>query len=152
MGISLLSPVKSLGEKLLNIGLATFAIIGSAVLVNLALSSMGILPVVEWHTFQLMSLRAFVFGVVLAPLWEELAFRYVPVTVAQKINKELVLPVIVLSSILFGWGHGMGPISLLIQGVGGFILSCLYIKNNNSYWSCVLVHALWNVIVYSFIA
>lgn len=86
----------------------------------------------------------FFFGCIWAPLWEELAFRFAPITLAKHFGKEVIMPVIVLSSVLFGWGHGYGPISLLIQGVGGFLFSILYIKNNFSYWSTVTAHFLWN--------
>lgn len=85
------------------------------------------------------------FACFLAPLWEELAFRYVPITFAKSLGKDFILPAIVLSSIVFGWGHGAGIISLLIQGMMGFVLSLLYIKNNYSYWSSVIVHSAWNI-------
>lgn len=89
-------------------------------------------------------IAAFFFLCVSAPLWEEAAFRYAPITIAKNFGSQFYLPVIILSSVLFGWGHGSGPISLLIQGVGGFTFSLLYIKNNFSYWSSVSAHFLWN--------
>lgn len=87
---------------------------------------------------------SFFFGCILAPLWEEAAFRFAPITLAKHFGKDVMVPVIVISSVLFGWGHGSGPTSILIQGVGGVILSWLYIKNNYSYISSVTSHFLWN--------
>ena len=113
------------------------------------------------------------FTVLMAPLWEELAFRYVPYRIAQwfellmrKIdyllldkkllskhlpvtaNFALMIPIMVCATLIFGWGHGNGTISLLIQGVGGLLLSIVYIKNNYSYWSSVTLHAMWNTLCY----
>jgi membrane protease YdiL (CAAX protease family) len=87
----------------------------------------------------------FFFACIMAPLWEEAAFRYAPITIAKNFGEQYLLPVIVISSVLFGWGHGFGPISLLIQGVAGFLFSLLYIKNNYSYLSTVVSHFLWNL-------
>ncbi len=106
------------------------------------------------------------FGIIMAPLWEELAFRVAPYKVAKwfeslmwKVDlllyKEkakqygtatftLMLQVMIMAIIMFGWGHGNGTVSLLIQGVGGLLLSIVYIKNNYSYWSSVALHAMWN--------
>lgn len=89
----------------------------------------------------------FFFACILAPLWEEAAFRYAPITIAKNFGEQYLLPVIVISSVLFGWGHGYGPISLMIQGVAGFLFSLLYIKNNYSYVSTVVSHFLWNLTI-----
>jgi hypothetical protein len=86
----------------------------------------------------------FFWGVIAAPLWEEAAYRYFPMKVVQKFGMELLMPVMILSSIIFGWGHGLGFISILIQGVCGFIMNCVYVKNGMSYWSSVSLHAMWN--------
>lgn len=86
----------------------------------------------------------FFFSVIWAAVWEEAVFRVAPITIAKKINPELIFPVVIISSAIFGWNHGAGPISLLIQGIMGFVLSCLYVKNNFSYWSVVLLHSSWN--------
>lgn len=85
------------------------------------------------------------FSCILAPLWEELAFRYIPIRIATLINPTLIMPVVLLSSLIFGWGHGYGTVSLLQQGVMGLIFSWVYIKNNNSYWSSTILHAMWNL-------
>jgi hypothetical protein len=109
------------------------------------------------------------FTIIMAPLWEELAFRVAPYKIArwfeslmskvdQILYKEravkygtakftLMLQVILMAIIIFGWGHGNGTISLLVQGMGGLFLSIVYIKNNYSYWSSVALHAMWNTFV-----
>lgn len=101
--------------------------------------------------FEHTKLGLFFFTVIFAPLWEELTWRWFPITVARQfkkhLNVDLLWPIVVVSSINFGWGHGNGPISLLLQGVGGFALSYVYIKNGFSYWSSVAAHALWNLTV-----
>ena len=94
------------------------------------------------------SIKNFFFLCIIAPLWEELAFRYVPITIASIFNKELVLPVIILSSIIFGWGHGNGTMSLLYQGVMGGVFSYVYVKNGYHYLSAVAIHFLWNLVCF----
>lgn len=88
---------------------------------------------------------AFFFGCVFAPLWEELAFRVIPIQIARGFGDKFLIPVIFLSSLIFGWGHGNGPVSLLIQGVGGLILACTYVKTKYNYWVVVAMHSAWNI-------
>lgn len=84
-------------------------------------------------------------GVMLfAPLWEELAFRVGPFFLVRIFGKNLLVPVFIMSCIVFGWLHGYGIISLLIQGVCGIALAWVYVKNGFSYWSSVALHALYN--------
>lgn len=85
----------------------------------------------------------FFFSCIWAPIWEEWAFRWVPVTIARAFNPQMMFPVVLLSSLIFGWGHGYGPTSLLIQGVMGFVLACVYLKNGNLIYS-ILLHSMWN--------
>lgn len=84
------------------------------------------------------------FAVIWAPLWEELAFRHAPALLAKALGEKFLLPIIIISCGLFGWGHGNGPESLLLQGVMGFVFFYVYIKNGYSYWSSVALHSLWN--------
>jgi len=97
-------------------------------------------------------IRAALFlGCVLAPLWEEAVFRYVAIRLGQGLDQLLgkawmLLPVVCLSSIIFGRAHG-NSLNILFQGVGGFGLCWLYLKNKNSYWSVVSAHAIWNLII-----
>jgi membrane protease YdiL (CAAX protease family) len=97
------------------------------------------------HVIDANAIGIFFFACIWAPLWEEAAFRYAPITIAKNFGPQFLFPVIIISSVLFGWGHGSGPVSLLIQGVGGFLFSLLYIKNGFSYKSSVTAHFLWNL-------
>jgi len=89
---------------------------------------------------------------ILAPLWEEAVFRVLPIKVAQVLGKKdtsnsnLLLWTCIASSIIFGIGHG-SVFNILLQGVGGLLFSWLYLKNNNSYWSVVGAHFLWNFMI-----
>lgn len=87
----------------------------------------------------------------LAPLWEESVFRYTAIRFAQFCDSLMgkswmLLPIIFLSSILFGILHG-SAINILFQGVSGLGFCWLFLKNRNSYWSVFAVHALWNLLV-----
>lgn len=79
-----------------------------------------------------------------APLFEEIVFRKFPLDVIKSTKKDdLIIPTILFTSVIFGLVHGDSD-RVLVQGVGGFILSILYIKNGYSYWSVICLHALWN--------
>jgi len=90
---------------------------------------------------------------ILPPLWEELKYRVVYLKVAKFIdratnaNGEIIILGMLVSSIDFGWGHGFGIYSLLMQGVFGLMLAWVYIKNGYSYISSVALHFLWNTYV-----
>lgn len=90
----------------------------------------------------------FFMTVIVAPLWEELAFRHGPGLIVKALGPDVMLPVMLISSAIFGWGHGQGAESILRQGVMGFIFFSVYIKNGYSYWSSVLLHASWNAFVF----
>lgn len=91
------------------------------------------------------------FTLVAPPLWEELAWRWFPITLALQLKKhlslDLLVPICVLASISFGLVHGMGAVSIFGQGIGGLALCYLYIKNGYSYWSTVCAHFLWNLTI-----
>lgn len=88
-------------------------------------------------------------GCMITPLWEELYYRFVPISIGKALGQAFILPAVVLSSISFGFAHGNPPLyHLLVQGVMGVVFSWVYIKNRYSYWSSVLLHSLWNAFVY----
>ena len=95
---------------------------------------------------------AFFFSCIFAPIWEEAVFRHAPLQIAKKLGrKSLVVPVALISSVLFGWGHGYGPVSVLLQGVGGLVLCFVYVETGYCYWASVTTHFLWNLsIIYIF--
>jgi len=85
------------------------------------------------------------YTLIFAPALEELVFRVAPIGLVKD-RPELMFPTIILSSALFGWLHG-GPENWLVQGVFGFILSLVYLKNGRSYLSVVFLHFMWNLFV-----
>jgi len=98
----------------------------------------------------------FFLACVMAPIWEEWCFRLAPIKLAQlltgvaqklDVQVKLIGATAVAFAIFFGLLHGYGAISILIQGVGGLLFCWLYLKNNNSYLSCVFAHSLWNFMV-----
>lgn len=91
-----------------------------------------------------LQVQDFFYACIMAPLWEELAFRVIPISIARKFGEQFIIPVVLLSSLIFGWGHGNGPNSLLIQGIGGLLLSAVYIKTGYNYWCSVAMHFMWN--------
>lgn len=91
----------------------------------------------------------FFLACIMAPLWEESIFRYFSIRFAQFCDALIkrawmLLPMVLLSSIVFGILHGT-VFNILFQGVGGLIFCWLYLKNNNSFWSVVAAHGLWNL-------
>ena len=83
--------------------------------------------------------------VVVAPLSEELLFRYLPIRITQRFNarKWVLYLVIIVSSIIFGYVHGSWHF-IFIQGVGGLILSSAFLRGG--YASSVTAHAVHNII------
>lgn len=94
--------------------------------------------------------------VVAAPLIEEIPFRWWAITHAQtsvngdpgraKDKSRYLVSTIFLSSVIFGVLHG-SIFNVFLQGVGGLILCWLYLRNGNSYWSCVFAHAFYNATI-----
>lgn len=84
-------------------------------------------------------------SLVQAPLIEELIFRYAPLQFVK--GTPHVLPMMIISSAIFGWLHG-GFINVMMQGVTGFCFAVVYVKNGYHYWSAVLLHAAWNGFTY----
>lgn len=90
----------------------------------------------------------FIFACIIAPLWEELMYRHVPIQISNKITKasgqSFEWPIILLSSCIFGLSHNNGAYNIPLQGVCGLVLSLVYIHTGYKYWSSVIVHASWN--------
>ena len=77
---------------------------------------------------------------IIAPVWEELAFRYVPQKLFGNLNRTAT---IIGSSVFFGYIHGGVP-NIFIQGVAGVVLSLVYIYSGYKLWTNILLHAMWN--------
>ncbi|MFH1193373.1 MAG: CPBP family intramembrane glutamic endopeptidase [bacterium] len=98
-------------------------------------------------------------GCLLAPIWEEYAFRiyWFTKTGRKRLKEKLtlhpahldiigILPYIgtmLFTSIIFGLVHG-GALNIVLQGVGGFFLAYTYLRNGHSAWSAILQHSLFN--------
>jgi membrane protease YdiL (CAAX protease family) len=85
---------------------------------------------------------------VLAPLIEELIFRETPLrrtlnTYWTEQRKVVVTSTIFALSVIFGYLHG-SVLNIFLQGVGGLVLSWVYLANNRSYLSAVITHSLYN--------
>lgn len=87
---------------------------------------------------------SFFFSCIMAPLWEEAVFRYGPITLIKSVSPKLVPVVVLVSSIIFGLGHGYGIASILLQGMMGLVFACVYLKNG-SIWYAILLHSAWNI-------
>jgi membrane protease YdiL (CAAX protease family) len=88
-----------------------------------------------------------IYACLFSPLWEEALFRWAPIEVAKRtgVLGKIKWPLIIATSIIFAMTH-KGTLSIPIQGTFGLILSIVYIETN-SYWSAVLLHSLWNLMV-----
>jgi len=82
---------------------------------------------------------------IIAPLAEEILFRHLPMQILKNIKgyKKFLLPCMLFTSAVFGYMH-QGAVSIPIQGVTGFVLCVVYLKNGYSYTSSVVLHFLWN--------
>jgi membrane protease YdiL (CAAX protease family) len=88
---------------------------------------------------------------IFAPVVEEAAFRYFPITMVKNMERSQIrATIIVVGGIVFGILHGH-VLNILIQGVVGVILGYLYLRNYRSdltsYLSCVAVHMMYNFTV-----
>lgn len=137
----------SLVDKAKNIIVVLVLLVGWAVLETYLLSLVnGVTVPVQHHTW---TLKYLVYGCILAPLWEEMAFRKLPFTIVEELsnhNTKVLWATIGLTSIVFGWEHGNGTDSLLMQGVIGFMIAIVYVENGFCYWSAVTTHAAWNAL------
>lgn len=143
----LFTPALSLEDKFKNVVLALGVTVVYVGLLSIGLKAIDLYPFPSGRGWNFNIKYYIIFTCILAPLWEELAFRWFPIKVARLLGKDYIIPVMVLSTIIFGWGHGRGIYSLLFQGVVGMIFCITYIKNNYSYWSAVALHSAYNVSV-----
>lgn len=85
--------------------------------------------------------------VILAPITEEIIFRWFPLKVADALPRKLFIPFLVFSQFIFGYAHGLGPIQIMIQGLGGFGMMWLYVRNGRHLGWTISYHILWNLCV-----
>lgn len=83
-----------------------------------------------------------------APIWEEALYRFFPLFLARKLGKEYILPAVLVSSILFGWGHeGGSHEGVVIQGALGLVFCWAYIKTGYKLYVPIFIHILYNVLI-----
>lgn len=137
------NPETTLLGKIANIILGLLIIIGWVTIVA------HVLPLITNEprsNYEIAFSWAYVFfACVMAPLTEEVVFRLFPLTLTRKLDDKSKVATILASSIIFGFAHKNGYYSILFQGVMGLVFACVYVKNNYSYWSSVILHSLWNL-------
>ena len=92
---------------------------------------------------------------VFAPFLEELVFRVLPCVLATddsgKLRPRIGVPIVLFGSFFaFGYVHGQGYLSIIIQGVLGLFLLRLFLRNGPRIWvaylSCVAAHSMYNLL------
>lgn len=91
-------------------------------------------------------LYSFFIACIWAPIWEELAFRWAPIQLALRTNDKYIVPIIIISSAYFGWGHGDCQEGVFIQGVLGVIFSGVYL-HTRKIWCNMVLHSLYNSVI-----
>ena len=110
----------------------------------------GLIPSLGWLGDASSGLGLFMV-LIFAPVIEEALFRLLPLTLVLDKHPDKIRAVqIAVCGIIFGWMHG-SPLNVFIQGFVGLMLGWLFVKNYSSQWaayfSCVIVHALYNFTV-----
>lgn len=145
-------------------------IVAAAVLFQLAWSALGIWlvatvdgapqnahPAMRWLMLEAPMWKALGF-LAMGVMIEEVLFRVVPLGLALGFyrddtrNSWFVVAMVALASVAFGFFHGLEWYRLLLQSVGGIVLSLVYLKAcgmDASYWlraltTAWLAHLLFN--------
>lgn len=140
----LFTPALTLEDKFKNVVMGLCVALTYVGLLTIGLKALGMYPFPSGRGWGFNLKYYIIFACVLTPLWEELAFRWFPLKIARLLGKDYIIPIMVVSTLIFGWGHGRGIYSLLFQGVVGMIICITYVKNNYSYWSVVAMHSMYN--------
>lgn len=87
----------------------------------------------------------FISSCILAPVVEEIIFRFFPLELAKILKVEgLTIIFIILSSVIFGLIHTGGKFAVPVQGIAGLLFCYVYIKNGYSLISSILMHFIIN--------
>lgn len=143
MNFFLKNPAKTFKQKAGNILIAFIIYLAWVILVDKGLGFIDSFG----QTLSFSDIPQFFYVCIIAPLWEELYYRYVPIAISRAFNHKILMPILIFSAVNFGLGHGDNVYHLFIQGVMGMVLSWVYIKNGYSYWSSVTLHFLWNLFI-----
>lgn len=86
---------------------------------------------------------AVLLALILAPLWEEFYYRFLPIYLFQKLgaDKTTLWLIIVVSSIVFGLSHGSWH-NIFVQGLAGLVFSMAYLRGG--FWMAVFAHSFHN--------
>ena len=89
-------------------------------------------------------------SILLAPIVEEMVFRYAAFNIVKKFNiPKKVYPwvVIITTSLFFGLIHVFGdePLQILFYAALGVVLGFFYYKSNNIIVP-IVIHLIWNTI------
>lgn len=141
----LANPETTFVGKFKNILLGMFLCISWIALVHSVETFLQPRPKAEYELTVNYLIQWLFWACMMAPLTEEVIYRHAPLKVASLVSKEAIVPVILASSVIFGFAHGAGYLSVIKQGVLGFVFACVYIKNGFSYWSSVTLHSMWNL-------
>ena len=96
--------------------------------------------------------KSFIYACVFAPIFEEIIFRWIPITFLMlmmgKKFENVKWHIAALLAIVFGAAH-YGYFSIYIQGVFGFFVTYVYYNNRKyMYLSGVIMHMAWNFTLY----
>jgi membrane protease YdiL (CAAX protease family) len=97
--------------------------------------------------------------VIVGSILEEILFRYLPLRIIEDYNlkKTFVIPIGIISSVVFGYIHGFVISAVLIQGVTGLIsfsLGYYVLTKENSIKAlliCSAVHCSYNSILFGIV-
>jgi membrane protease YdiL (CAAX protease family) len=141
MSLSIRKQAKTVQGKVINVLLAFVAILIWMIFAN------SLIDELAYGQIILSDRYFFFFSCIFAPLWEELVFRKGILDTGRCGSTQNMISLMIISSAIFGWLHGYGAESIMKQGVMGLIFAWLYLKNGYSYWSTVIVHSAWNILV-----
>lgn len=143
MDFFLKNQATTVSQKAKNIGIGFIVLLAWSFIVTYLFGFMGSFG----DIFKKQNIPTFFFACIVAPLWEELYYRYVPIQISKAFGHKFLMPILIFSAVNFGFGHGNELFHLFMQGVMGMIFSWVYLKNKYSYWSSVILHCLWNTFV-----
>ncbi len=104
-------------------------------------------------------LELFLLACFVGPIAEELMYRFLPMWVGVEFSRSpyILLLIIIVSSVLFGYGH-YGWWSLMIQGVGGIVSSIIFLKSGGyesnylkALTTVIILHAMFNTVLFCLI-
>jgi membrane protease YdiL (CAAX protease family) len=143
----LLRPSKSTYEKISTIILGYGIAYLWTIVIRLFLGTVETITLTEMIYKPSSLISGFIMACIVAPLWEEFVFRVGIVSITKYLPSVFLIPIIIMSSALFGWLHG-SPMNVLFQGVIGRVIAGVYVKNGYCWKSAVALHSIWNTALF----